>query len=104
MKHFAAQAYWLFLFFLVLGQQVAAQTPGLAAGSGSLTGTVLDSLTRQPVPFASVVLLLPAPSEKIAAGQSADEQGRFELAKLKAGPYRLRISFVGYGVRTQLVT
>ncbi|OUJ71052.1 TonB-dependent receptor domain-containing protein [Hymenobacter crusticola] len=104
MKHFFAQAYWLLLFFLILSQQAAAQTPGLAAGSGSLTGTVLDSLTRQPVPFASVVLLLPAPAEKVVAGQSADEQGRFELTKLQAGPYRLRISFVGYGVRTQLVT
>jgi hypothetical protein len=106
MKHFAVGAYWLLplLLFLGLGQPAAAQTPGLSAGSGSLTGTVLDSLTRQPVPFASVVLLLPAPSEKVAAGQSADEQGRFELTKLKAGSYRLRISFVGYGVRTQLVT
>ncbi len=104
MTHFAAQAYGLLLLFLVLSQQAAAQTPGLAAGTSSLMGTVLDSLTRQPVPFASVVLLLPVPSEKVAAGQSADEQGRFELTKLKAGPYRLRISFVGYGVRTQSVT
>jgi outer membrane receptor protein involved in Fe transport len=104
MTHLAAPAYGLLLLFLMLGQQAVAQTPGLAAGSGSLTGTVLDSLTRQPVPFASVVLLLPAPAEKVAAGQSADEQGRFELTKLKPGSYRLRISFVGYGVRTQLVT
>ncbi|AMJ65244.1 TonB-dependent receptor domain-containing protein [Hymenobacter sp. PAMC 26628] len=102
MKHLFAVVYRLLplLFFIVLGQRAAAQAPG----SGSVTGTVLDSLTRQPVPFASVVLLLPAPSEKAAAGQSADEQGRFALTKVKAGSYRLRISFVGYGVRTQAVT
>ncbi len=106
MKHLIAVGCWPLplLFLLVLGQRVAAQTPALGAGSGSLTGTVLDSLTQQPVPFATVVLLPPAPSEKAAAGQSADEQGRFELTKLKAGTYRLRVSFVGYGVRTRAVT
>jgi outer membrane receptor protein involved in Fe transport len=104
MKHVVAPAACLFLPFFVLSQPAVAQTPRLAGGSGSLTGTVLDSLTRQPVPFASVVLLLPAPADKVAAGQSADEQGRFALTKLPAGPYRLRVSFVGYGVRTQLVT
>ncbi|OGX91818.1 hypothetical protein BEN49_18415 [Hymenobacter coccineus] len=86
----------------MLGQRAAAQAP--APGSGSITGTVLDSLTRQPVPFATVVLLPPAPSEKTVAGQSADEQGHFALTKVKAGSYRLRVSFVGYGVRTQAVT
>ncbi|RZL02290.1 MAG: TonB-dependent receptor, partial [Hymenobacter sp.] len=106
MKHFTVGAHWLLslLLLLVFGQRAAAQAPGLSVGSGSLTGTVLDSLTQQPVAFATVVLLQPAPSEKVAAGQSADEQGRFELTKLKAGAYRLRISFVGYGVRTQAVT
>ncbi|MBJ6146459.1 TonB-dependent receptor domain-containing protein [Hymenobacter sp. BT559] len=106
MKHVAARVggLWPLLLLLLLGQRAAAQAPALSAGSGSLTGLVLDSLTQQPVPFASVVLLLPDPSEKAAAGQSADEQGRFELTKLKAGPYRLRVSFVGYGVRTQAVT
>ncbi len=112
MKHLFAVGYRLLplLFFVVLGQRAAAQAPApgnsssSGTGSGSVTGTVLDSLTRQPVPFASVVLLLPAPSEKAAAGQSADEQGHFALTKVKAGSYRLRISFVGYAVRTQAVT
>ena len=105
MKHVTAGVCRLLpLLLLLLSQRAAAQAPSGNLGSGSLTGTVLDSLTRQPVPFATVVLLLPAPSEKAAAGQSADEQGRFELTKLKAGPYRLRISFVGYGVRTRTVT
>ncbi|TVT43582.1 TonB-dependent receptor [Hymenobacter setariae] len=104
MKHVGVCGLWSLLFLLLLGQRAAAQAPGLSSGSGSLTGLVLDSLTQQPVPFASVVLLLPAPAEKAAAGQSADEQGRFELTKLKAGTYRLRVSFVGYGVRTQAVT
>jgi hypothetical protein len=104
MKHFVTLAcpLLLLLFFLVLSQEAAAQV--LGTGSGSLTGTVLDSLTQQPVPFATVVLLPPAPLEKATAGQSADQQGHFELTKLKAGAYRLRISFVGYGVYTQAVT
>ncbi|TPG71720.1 outer membrane beta-barrel family protein [Hymenobacter nivis] len=104
MKHFSVVGCRLLplLFFILLGQRAAAQAP--APGSGSVTGTVLDSLTRQPVPFATVVLLPPAPSEKTVAGQSADEQGHFALTKVPAGSYRLRVSFVGYGVRTQAVT
>jgi outer membrane receptor protein involved in Fe transport len=98
---------WLFALTLLLGiaQGVAAQAPATptVAGTGSLTGTVLDSLGRQPVAYATVVLL-PATGDKPITGVAADDQGHFSMAKLAAGTFRLRASYVGYGTRTRAVT
>ena len=85
----------------------AAQAPAapiVAAGTGSLTGTVLDSLKKAPVPYATVVLLPPAPNDKPITGVAADDNGKFSLTKLTPGPARLRVSYVGYGTQTRAVT
>ncbi|WP_046244186.1 outer membrane beta-barrel family protein [Hymenobacter terrenus] len=84
-----------------------AQTPAappVLTGNGSLTGTVLDSLKKEPVPYATVVLLPPAPNDKPITGVAADDKGHFELTKLAPGPARLRVSYVGYGTQTRTVT
>ncbi|OGX84746.1 hypothetical protein BEN47_15910 [Hymenobacter lapidarius] len=92
----------------VLTTPVWAQQPALPAappaGTGSITGVVLDSLNRQPVPYATVVLLPPAPNDKAITGIAADDNGRFTFTKLVAGPARLRVSYVGYGTQTRAVT
>ena len=79
-----------------------AQAPAPAV-TGALTGTVLDSASRQPVAYATVVLLPPAPNDKPITGVAADDQGKFSLTKLVAGAFRLRASYVGYGTRTRAV-
>jgi outer membrane receptor protein involved in Fe transport len=97
---------WLAALALSLGVAFGAlaQAPVAAlAGTGSLTGTVLDSLGRQPVAYATVVLL-PATGDKPITGVAADDQGHFSMAKLAAGSFRLRASYVGYGTRTRPVT
>jgi outer membrane receptor protein involved in Fe transport len=86
---------------VALAQAPAA--PASPAASGSLTGTVLDSVSRQPVAYATVVLL-PATGDKPITGVAADDQGKFTLTKLAAGSFRLRASYVGYGTRTKAVT
>jgi len=90
---------------LASSQLAAAQAPAAATpATGSLTGTVLDSLSHQPVAYATVVLLPPAPNDKPITGVAADDQGHFTLTKLAAGTFRLRASYVGYGTRTKTVT
>ncbi|MBJ6111002.1 TonB-dependent receptor [Hymenobacter sp. BT523] len=81
-----------------------AQAPAAPTGTGSLTGIVLDSLKKEPVPYATVVLLPPAPNDKPITGVAADDNGRFSLTKLAPGPARLRVSYVGYGTQTKDVT
>ncbi|WP_233636097.1 TonB-dependent receptor domain-containing protein [Hymenobacter setariae] len=87
-----------------LAQSPAPAAPAAVANTGSLTGTVLDSVSRQPVSYATVVLLPTAGSEKAISGVAADDAGKFSLTKLPTGTFRLRISYVGYGTHTQAVT
>jgi len=99
---------WLGLAVALLTSTLAwAQRPApttAAVGTGSLTGAVIDSASRQPVAYATVVLLPPVPDGKAITGVAADEQGHFALTKLAAGTFRLQVSFVGYATRSQAVT
>ncbi|MGI4874274.1 MAG: TonB-dependent receptor domain-containing protein [Janthinobacterium lividum] len=93
---------WLTALLLLGTQLAAAQGTPAPAATGSLTGTVLDSLSRQPVSYATVVVL--GPADKLVSGVAADDAGHFTLTKLPAGTYRLRASYVGYASHTQAVT
>ena len=79
----------LILFLLLIPFLSRAQTP--------LRGQVLDAQGR-PVPFASVAV--PA----LTQGATADENGRFMLPGLPAGPQRLQVSAVGFAPVTPTVT
>lgn len=62
---------------------------------GKIQGTVLDSLTQEPIGFASIVLQ-EALEKKDVDGGLADEKGRFALKELKNAKYNVIISFLGY--------
>jgi hypothetical protein len=72
--------------------------------TGTLTGAVLDSVSRQPVAYATVALLPNAPVDKPFTGTTTDAQGLFAFTKLAAGAFRLHVSFVGYRAHLQTVT
>ncbi len=95
-----------FLFFLVsvLPVLVFAQRPPnfLSTGStllGSIEGTLLDSITSEPVDYASIGII-DAQSGKIINGGISDERGVFHISELPVGTYTLQISFIGYSVKT----
>jgi hypothetical protein len=91
----------LFFFMLVfsLRDQVRAQALGTVS-TGLVTGIVLDSTTRQPVAFASVVLLTGSDPAKIIAGQTADEHGHFAIENIQVENYRFHASFLNYRTTT----
>lgn len=66
--------------------------------SSRISGTLTDSLTTKPVPFATVALQ--APDGKLITGVTTNDTGAFVLDKVALGTYRLAISFVGYRTRT----
>ncbi|RZK93020.1 MAG: TonB-dependent receptor, partial [Hymenobacter sp.] len=71
--------------------------------SSTLVGIVQDSVSRQPVAYATVVLLPSSPGGSQLAGSMTDGQGSFALTKLLLGSFRLRVSLVGYATHTQAV-
>ncbi|MDE2887129.1 MAG: DUF5686 family protein [Gemmatimonadota bacterium] len=61
------------------------------ANPATLTGTVRDSATRAPLPYATVVL------PELRRGDLTDLYGRFAVSGLPSGRVGMRVSYVGYG-------
>ncbi len=62
----------------------------------SLTGTLRDGATGEPLPFATVRLLRAGADSSLVQGTQTTEAGTFRLENLSAGAYGLRVSVVGY--------
>ena len=76
----------------------AAQTPAAVtatASLGTLTGTVADSVSRQALAFATVVLR-PAADAKNPLSTVTTDKGTFSFGALAAGPYTLEVHYLGY--------
>ncbi|OWP62382.1 TonB-dependent receptor [Hymenobacter amundsenii] len=77
------------------GRPAGLSAPQPQSGTGRVTGTVVDAATKQPVPYATVVLLSPATGKPVD-GTSADDSGKFSIPRVAAGTYTLQVSFIGY--------
>lgn len=89
------------LIILFTFNSVYAQFPGGAAQSsitGKITATIIDSLTRKPVDYATIALSKSGQT-KSTNGSLADDKGSFKIENVKAGKYRLTISFIGYATK-----
>jgi hypothetical protein len=86
-----ALRYWGLVLLAVgwIPSTLSAQTPG------TVSGTLLDLSTRQPLPFANV-LLLRLPDSALVANTQTAESGGFALANIPLGRYLLRAEALGY--------
>ncbi|MFT2007186.1 TonB-dependent receptor domain-containing protein [Pontibacter sp. 13R65] len=83
-----------------------ASTPHLLSAqqqTGSVSGTVINSSTKEPVGMASVVLLTPADSS-LVTGANTDFDGLFRIERVPFGRYLMRITVVGYPTRFSSVS
>lgn len=64
----------------------------------SISGRIVDSVTEEALPYATVSLLNVSDST-LVAGSITDEKGAFSL-EASPGTYQLRINFMGYASRT----
>jgi hypothetical protein len=78
---------WLIFFGMMLCVPVTAQT--------SISGLVIDGSSKQPIEFATV-LLIHIPDSASAGGTATDKRGRFNIDNVKPGAYLLQCSFIGY--------
>ncbi len=80
------RAAWALLFWLL---------PGGVAAQAGISGTVRDSVTRQPLPFASVFLV------NTTLGATTNEQGHYVLPAVPAGRYEVAATYLGHRLRQQ---
>ncbi|HVV55062.1 MAG TPA: TonB-dependent receptor [Mucilaginibacter sp.] len=90
----------LLILFLILGSFVTAKAQmGIGGGGpaivGKIQGTLIDSVTKQPLSYASVALLRSTGKSPIT-GVLTDEKGDFKLDGVHPGSYKIRITYVGY--------
>ncbi|MES3631060.1 MAG: TonB-dependent receptor [Longimonas sp.] len=88
-----------FLSQFITGVLVLFMAPGLVvAQSGTVTGTVTDAETGEPLPGANVVVI------GTEIGVPTDVDGTFRLQNVPAGDQVIRATFVGYFQNEQDVT
>lgn len=83
------------LFFFTLVTAAWAQRPAGAGGfsGGSIDGVLKDSVTGNPIEFAAVALW---DLNKAIDGTLTGVDGKFHFENLKAGTYKILISYIGY--------
>jgi len=105
MKRILTVALGLFLSTTSYAQQPgnrgkfdATQLPKI----GVLTGTLIDTDTKKPLPFAAVKITHTM-SEELVTGGMTDDRGRFKIESITLGPNQVEFAYVGYKTKTQEV-
>lgn len=68
------------------------------AQNGSLSGTVTDAQSGDPLPGANVVI------EDLSRGAAVDSDGNYEITDIPSGTYQVSASFIGYNQMVKSVT
>lgn len=74
---------------------VAANVPSEGMAPGTIKGFVYDSLSRQPLEYATVSVVN-ANSGTLVTGTITDETGFFRINGVEPGSYALEVTFIGY--------
>jgi len=91
---------------LVIMFGAKAQFPGMGAAApkvtGRITATIIDSLTKQPVDYASVSLIR-VKDNKTINGALTDEKGKIILQNIAPDEYKFAVGFIGYTSKSIIV-
>ncbi len=95
--------YLLFFALIIMTTSLSAQFGGGRGGGapkikGKISGVVIDSVTNQPVSFATISMKKNG-RKKIVNGTLSDEDGSFSFVDINPGKYDLEISFIGYSAK-----
>ena len=61
--------------------------------TGTLMGKVTDAETKQPIPFANVIIEL---GGKMINGATTDFDGKYTIKPIPPGKYDVKATYVGY--------
>ena len=87
-----------YIFIAIICSFTAAKAQFGGGGStivGKISGTLIDSLTKKPLDYASVGLYHSGGKAPIT-GVITDPKGNFKLDNIHPGKYKLSITFIGY--------
>jgi len=91
---------FIFILFFAFAITAKAQFGGGGGGiTGKISGTLVDSVTKQPMSYATVALIYETGHAPIT-GVLTDDKGSFKLNGVKPGNYKLTFTFVGYPTKT----
>ena len=62
---------------------------------GIVSGTIIDSLTLQPIPYASISIINTR-NNNIISGAISKENGEFEVKEIPLGKHLVVIEYIGY--------
>jgi outer membrane receptor protein involved in Fe transport len=79
---------WLLLFAI-----------NISAQEGKLSGRILDSLTKEPIPYVNIICKNEA--TKILTGAITNDKGEFAITKLPLEKIEISIQFIGYKTITK---
>jgi len=93
----------IFLLIIVICAAISAKAQLPVSGGsgivGKISGTVVDSLTKKPVDYATISIFKSGAKTPIN-GVLTDEKGNFRIDNLRAGKYKITVSFIGYPTKT----
>lgn len=65
---------------------------GIVAQNGKIYGTIIDEVSKEKIPFATLVLK----SGKVTNGATSDVDGNFSFDKISNGVYQLTATYIGF--------
>ena len=83
---------------LVLTSSVKANNSEAERPVGSISGSVMDQGSKEPVAFATVALYKNNDTINVVKGVVTNDEGKYFLNDVPIGKYDIKISFVGYNV------
>tara|TARA_S200000501_G_scaffold62142_1_gene52758 strand:- start:3868 stop:6360 length:2493 start_codon:yes stop_codon:yes gene_type:complete len=86
------------LLFSIIFSQNSSWEPNQSKNSpkiGELSGTIIDSLTLDPIPYASISIVS-SRNNTIISGGISKEDGVFEIKEIPLGKHLIVFEFIGY--------
>ena len=87
----------------IIASLAVLQLSAHTLGHGTVTGSLRDGDTKEPIPFTSIVVLRAA-DHRLAAVGTTDAEGNFKLKFLPLGDYVIQSTALGYQLQQPTVT
>jgi outer membrane receptor protein involved in Fe transport len=99
MKRIILSILAVFAAFSAYSQSASIPDNGDGSINGRISGTVVDSLSKKALDYATVSLFTIG-SKTPLTGVITDAKGVFKITGVKPGSYKITVSFMGYATRT----